>query len=861
MEKITSAHQVDHGTGLRADDADFNAKHPHEKDGKFAKKGSGSSYGESTKENGSGDKNSSKIGPFGPVLTDFHHNAQGAIKALSEMKDGEAIGALHHPDIGDIDLPWGVEGNPKKDYEGGYGLAKIAAKHPEVIEHLQEILSSMKVNKKRSSPSRIRLESADHEAAVSLDWYGQKKTWLITEYEMTEGRKAKKKEGAIDTSMIAANINGMGNRHSSASSVIIPKNKGNGEKADSTDTEGEYSDASNAILARINAHYAHSPRIQAAGCIVIANGKMLFIRRSQSSTFPGQWNFPGGHVEPSETLEDAARRETKEETGFMPDRLTGFATVHEGDTDFTVFLSRVNEPCEVTLSDKSDGAQWLPLGEAPEPLLPGCAKILASPAFTALRKFSMPEIDVARAIINGEMPSPQTFGGMWMFAIRITGTGMAFRRKDQELVYRTPADFLNDDFLLRCNGLPVIWEHPDGKLLNPENEDEFKEKIVGTTFMPYIASVKIDEDGTVHAIADPGGDEVWAIAKIYDKDAANMLMEKQLSTSPGVRASSKNGPVMLGGATLLVEGNPLLVDHIAICSNGVWDKGGEPSGVSVTNEEGANMAEDKEVVKGADSAEDVKKADADDTSKAQSGDNMQAVIDSLRKRIDSLEAEKKADRKADDDDCPKDKESGKADDDEPEKDEGDKSEKADADDDKAALQEALKKADSAEAANGELRNRIAELERHFLTVARNVPKPLSDEDYAAMAHAQAKADSVYAAFGGEAPRAMNGEGKLEYRKRLAAGVKKHSKWKDVDFSAFDAAAFDVAESQVYADAMEEAMHPTDVSDNEMRETTRRTAAGHTVTTFRGPSPTVWMSAFQTPRMKSRLRRPATGAMA
>jgi len=61
-------------------------------------------------------------GPFGPVLRDFQGDAQGAIAKLLELKNGEAIGALHHPDIGDIDLVWGEEGTGNSD---GYGLASL----------------------------------------------------------------------------------------------------------------------------------------------------------------------------------------------------------------------------------------------------------------------------------------------------------------------------------------------------------------------------------------------------------------------------------------------------------------------------------------------------------------------------------------------------------------------------------------------------------------------------------------------------------------------------------------------------------------------------------------------------------------
>ena len=122
---------------------------------------------------------------FGPVFTQFKGNAQGAIKVLSELQDGEAIGALHHKDIGDIDLVWGNAGTAKSD---GFGLAKLVKFHPEVVEHLQEILDDMHIVTR--SDNRINLESDTHKAAVRLTWDKEKKKWLLTAFEKKETPKS-----------------------------------------------------------------------------------------------------------------------------------------------------------------------------------------------------------------------------------------------------------------------------------------------------------------------------------------------------------------------------------------------------------------------------------------------------------------------------------------------------------------------------------------------------------------------------------------------------------------------------------------------------------------------------------------------
>lgn len=76
-----------------------------------------------------------RVGTFGKIYNQFKGKAREAIAFLRSIKEGEAIGALHPKDIGDIDLVWGVEGTGKSD---GYGLSKLVKYHPEVLDNLQK---------------------------------------------------------------------------------------------------------------------------------------------------------------------------------------------------------------------------------------------------------------------------------------------------------------------------------------------------------------------------------------------------------------------------------------------------------------------------------------------------------------------------------------------------------------------------------------------------------------------------------------------------------------------------------------------------------------------------------------------------
>ena len=136
---------------------------------------------------------------FGFVYDQFRGDAQGAIRKLMEMQDGEALGALHHKDIGDIDLVWGKAGTKKSD---GYGLAKLVKFHPEVLDNLQGILDDMHITKRTAN--RIQLENDVYQAAIRLTWNGEDKIWLLTAF-----KKKETSEPANSRTDVESNLEGM----------------------------------------------------------------------------------------------------------------------------------------------------------------------------------------------------------------------------------------------------------------------------------------------------------------------------------------------------------------------------------------------------------------------------------------------------------------------------------------------------------------------------------------------------------------------------------------------------------------------------------------------------------------------------
>jgi 8-oxo-dGTP pyrophosphatase MutT (NUDIX family) len=299
------------------------------------------------------------------------------------------------------------------------------------------------------------------------------------------------------------------------------------------------------------------PHIKASGILVVCQGQILLLRRT-GGDHEGEWCIPGGKIENGETSLEAAIRETREEAGVeVPaEALVEWTRTIRDGVDFTTFAASITEQPDVSLDEtESSECGWFRLDALPEPLHPGMGMVI--------KRFSMDELDVAQAMSTNELASPSVYQNLALFNIRITGTGLSYRVDHDEYVWRDPSLYLTERFLKRCNGLIVIWEHPEATIVDSA---EFANRIVGTVFLPYVPADKPEE--------------VWAVVKMYDDAAINELATHPYSTSPSVTLrKTANATRELDGETLLIEGIPALVDHIALCSHGVWDKGGPPDGV------------------------------------------------------------------------------------------------------------------------------------------------------------------------------------------------------------------------------------------------------------------------------------------
>ncbi len=407
------------------------------------------------------------------------------------------------------------------------------------------------------------------------------------------------------------------------------------------------------------------------------------------------------------------------------------------------------------------------------------------------------ETQVASLIADGTLSSPQYFINMWMYAIPVTGTGVTWRSADQQMAFRDPENYLTPEFLQRVAGVPLIWLHPEKNKLD---SDEFAKRVIGTLTNSWVA--------------DNG--EVWAIARVYDAEAAEMMATRQLSTSPTVTFSEpQNAIIKIDGQPLLVEDSPVLLDHVAICEQGVWDKLLDPTGVksdSIPNEaekmdeakfvELFNKCMDARMAKADEEKAAKEKADAEEVAKKEKADAEAKEAEEAKAKADAEEkaAKEKADAEA--------------------------KEKADADAKEAEEKAAKEKADA------DIRRELAELKSR-------IPTELSDAERNEVADAQVKADSVFSAFGKRAPAPLSGEKPLSYRRRLLVQLQEHSPdFKSVDLSSIaDAALLGFAEKQIYADAQSAAS--LTVGPGMLREIKRADATGRQISTFEGDPAATW----------------------
>lgn len=252
--------------------------------------------------------------------------------------------------------------------------------------------------------------------------------------------------------------------------------------------------------------------------------------------------------------------------------------------------------------------------------------------------------DMIKGLISGELKSPQIYGESFYINLRITGTGITERYKEDEnneivrdnrgepvsyKINRSEEEFLSDTFLKACQGIPVLIEHPDNNFIDGGN---YKDHVIGTIIQPFIK-----EDLK----------EVWGVARIYDPEVLILIQNKLKSTSPAVRSiniKSNNNDI--------VEEKFKYIDHLALVIDGYWDDYSNKAiqidhyKRIIPNSNNSNkedkMPEELEIKKDEElqNKEDIKKDNDSLETENNESDKIKAIHETLNQILEALKSDK-----------------------------------------------------------------------------------------------------------------------------------------------------------------------------------------------------------------------------
>lgn len=111
----------------------------------------------------------------------------------------------------------------------------------------------------------------------------------------------------------------------------------------------------------------------AVGVLEDADGRVLIAQRPPGKAYEGYWEFPGGKIEPGETVEQALDRELHEELGVRVDACEPLLTLVHAYPEYTVRLQirRIRRFHGQPRSREQQSLAWVASDELPQwPLLP-----------------------------------------------------------------------------------------------------------------------------------------------------------------------------------------------------------------------------------------------------------------------------------------------------------------------------------------------------------------------------------------------------------------------------------------------------------------------------------------------------------
>jgi 8-oxo-dGTP pyrophosphatase MutT (NUDIX family) len=295
---------------------------------------------------------------------------------------------------------------------------------------------------------------------------------------------------------------------------------------------------------------------RAAGVMYVSGNSVLLLKRSDT----GLWAFPGGKIEDGETPQQAASRESKEETGISPDKLEPIDRTDNGEVEFTTFLANI-DPTDPTLNDEHTDFQWSDLASPPQPLHPGVAKTLK--AYTANKHtmdslFNKPE-SARKPDLNGYttiLKNPISRSGVFQYLGRSIGAPEPDKIYN---VYR-PAEEFTPETLESFQLIPIVDDH--------------------TMLGPRDAGLTPAESKGVHGTTGEGvlfeDGVLYAPLRIFSETLSRMIEAGKTALSLGYRCIYEKASGIFDGQAYdyiqrQLRGNHLALVDAARCDVAVLD--------------------------------------------------------------------------------------------------------------------------------------------------------------------------------------------------------------------------------------------------------------------------------------------------
>ena len=146
-------------------------------------------------------------GVFGNMYDQFKGKVKAAFDFLIKHKSGDLLGVFHREGFGDIDLVWGDDKKGLQHIINDHILVKDPdfQNIEEAVSRINDIIMSGVIVKE--GEAKIVFEKDGYRVVISKNIHGEKKNWILTSYDSTNGKGKIKERLSDNTTTITPGAN------------------------------------------------------------------------------------------------------------------------------------------------------------------------------------------------------------------------------------------------------------------------------------------------------------------------------------------------------------------------------------------------------------------------------------------------------------------------------------------------------------------------------------------------------------------------------------------------------------------------------------------------------------------------------